>query len=484
MTALSVVVTAYNLGPFVGRSLQSVHDALALFHAEFGGEVGSEVIVVDDGSADETPRVVQSFVAGRDGWRVLRRPGPSSPGAARNAGVEQAQGDFLFFLDGDDLYLPPHLAACWRALRDPGLDYVKTGVRLADPVHPDWRGPVEHSLVINLCVKRSCHDAVGGFPDYHLHRREGGRMVREAEVFLTGEDQAYNRLLAGLFRGGRVAAETVQYVRRPGNAYDRQYEKFRRPRRTHPETTDAEEEYRLGLAEVVVRKRLTELRRSVPGAASSAAAAALAAVREGLRSGDGRRAEQACRRGLESDPNEAAFGACSGRRYRGRASTRRPPTPSAGRCSYFPRTPTATPAWPRRWRRWAAATRRRSGSAAPCSFRPGDADVLAQLGLLLAGRGRLDEAVGLLLQATQARPDLAPAFHNLGAALAQQGKPDEAARRWRRRCGCGRTTPRRSTTLATSSRGWAAATRPANATARRCGCGPATARPATISACC
>ncbi len=230
MTSLSVIVTAYDLGHYIGRSLQSVHDARALFHAECGGEVRTEVIVVDDGSADDTPRVVQAFVAGRDGWRVLRRPGPSSPGAARNAGVEQAQGDLLFFLDGDDLFLPPHLAACWRAMREGKFDYVKSGVRLADPIHADWRGPMEHSLVINLAVRRSCHDAIGGFPDYHLFRREGARLEREADVFKTGEDQSYNRLLAGLFRGGKVASETVQYVRRPGNAYDRQYEKFRRRR--------------------------------------------------------------------------------------------------------------------------------------------------------------------------------------------------------------------------------------------------------------
>ncbi len=73
---------------------------------------------MDDGSTDDTPRVVQSFLAGRQGWRLLRRPEPSSPGAARNAGVGQAHGELLFFLDGDDLFLPPHLAACWRAMRD------------------------------------------------------------------------------------------------------------------------------------------------------------------------------------------------------------------------------------------------------------------------------------------------------------------------------------------------------------------------------
>ncbi len=301
MNSLSIVVTAYNVGPFLGRALQSAHDALAVFHAECGRDLRSEVVVVNDGSSDDTPRVLHAFLAGRTDWRVLHRSEPSSPGAARNAGVEQSQGELLFFLDGDDLFLPPHLAACWRLLREGQVDYGKTGVRLADPVHADWRGPLEQSLVINLAVKRSCHQAIGGFPDYHLYRREGGRLEREADVFMTGEDQAYNRLLAGLFRGGKVAAETVQYVRRPGNAYDRQYEKFQKPRGSHPETSNADEEYRLALAEVIVRKRLAELRRVTPGAASSEAQAALAAAREALASGRRRRAEALCRQGLEAE---------------------------------------------------------------------------------------------------------------------------------------------------------------------------------------
>jgi glycosyltransferase involved in cell wall biosynthesis len=270
MNSLSVVVTACNVGPFVGHSLQSLHDSIAALHAGSGQDGRAEVVVVDDGSTDDTPAVVRSFLAGRPDWRVLRRPEPSSPGAARNAGVELCRGELLFFLDGDDLFLPPHLAACWKAMRAGGFDFVKTGVRLADPVHADWRGPLEHSLVINLCVKRRCHDAVGGFPDYHLYRREGDRMFQEADVFRTGEDQSYNRLLAGLFRGGWVKEETVRYIRRPGNAYDRQYEKFRRPRGTYPETTSQDENYRLGLAEVIVQRRLQELATTLPRGAPAA----------------------------------------------------------------------------------------------------------------------------------------------------------------------------------------------------------------------
>ena len=428
MDSLSVIVTACNFGPFVGRSLQSVHDAVALFHAECGRDVRTEVIVVDDGSTDDTPAVVQSFLAGRPDWRVLHRPEPSSPGAARNAGVEQARGDLLFFLDGDDLYLPPHLAACWKAICEGGFDYVKTGVRLADPVHAEWRGPIEHTHVINLAVRRSCHDAVGGFPDYHLYRRQGDRMEREADVFVTGEDQAYNRLLSSLFHGGRVAAETVQYIRRPGNAYDRQYEKFRRPRGTYPETSSPNEEYRLGLAEVIVLKRLAELRKALPQSASIAARSALSAAREALRAADWRRADAACRHGLEVEPGNVDLWRSLGASLHGQGRHQEAVDAFARAVQLRPEDADAyggaAAALAALGRRDEAEKRFRQA----LRLKPDEGEATARLGVLLAVAGRLDEAIALLKQAAVLRPTDAAVHQNLGVALAQQRKPEEAAR--------------------------------------------------------
>src|SRR5205807_267090 len=131
-------------------------------------------------------------IGGRPHWRLLRREKASSPSAARNAGAAHATGTLLFFLDGDGLFLPGHLRTCWLALRDSPFDFVKTGVRLADPVHPDWRPRIEGSLVINLALRRGCHEAMGGFPDWHLFRREGDGFRHELDVFFKVEDQFYN----------------------------------------------------------------------------------------------------------------------------------------------------------------------------------------------------------------------------------------------------------------------------------------------------
>jgi hypothetical protein len=69
----------------------------------------------------------------------------------------------------------------------------------------------------------------------------------------------YNELLSARFRGIRLTAQTVQYVRYPGNSYDRQYAKFCRPFGTVPDARPPEEALRLRLCEVIFRQHLERL---------------------------------------------------------------------------------------------------------------------------------------------------------------------------------------------------------------------------------
>jgi glycosyltransferase involved in cell wall biosynthesis len=257
-----VIVPVHNNSAVVGRTLASVETALAFFRDQDPGygDVPAEVAVVDDGSADDTLRVVRAAAAGKDFYRIVTRPAPSSPAHARNAGVAHSSGSLLFFLDGDDVFLPGHVYQCYRNFEAPDCAFAKGRVALDDHVHPDWRQRIDHSVVINLCVRRWCHDFVGGFPDWHLAVRGGETFRPEFDIFFKIEDMYYNEMIAGLFPGVQIQAETVHHHRYPGNTFDRQYEKFRRPFGAYREDVPAEYRLRLALADTIIRHRLETLK--------------------------------------------------------------------------------------------------------------------------------------------------------------------------------------------------------------------------------
>jgi glycosyltransferase involved in cell wall biosynthesis len=94
---VSVVLPTYNRAAVVGRALRSV---LAQTYGEL------DVIVVDDGSTDDTEAVVTDVQDPR--VRYVRR-GNGGPGAARNTGIALARGRYVAFQDSDDEWLPDKL---------------------------------------------------------------------------------------------------------------------------------------------------------------------------------------------------------------------------------------------------------------------------------------------------------------------------------------------------------------------------------------
>jgi len=95
---VSVIISTYNRAHLIGRAIQSV---LNQTYQDF------EVIVVDDGSTDNTEEIVKSFNDPR--IRYIRHEKNKGAAAARNTGIKAARGKYIAFQDSDDEWLPEKL---------------------------------------------------------------------------------------------------------------------------------------------------------------------------------------------------------------------------------------------------------------------------------------------------------------------------------------------------------------------------------------
>lgn len=127
---VSVIIPSYNSAAFLGEAIESV---LSQRYSDL------ELIVIDDGSTDETLDVLRSF---KDPRLLAHRQDNTGLAGARNAGMERARGEYISFLDADDRWLPGKLqsdVAILQTMPSVGIvvsNFVRfmheTGERLSD----------------------------------------------------------------------------------------------------------------------------------------------------------------------------------------------------------------------------------------------------------------------------------------------------------------------------------------------------------------
>jgi glycosyltransferase involved in cell wall biosynthesis len=180
---VSVVVPTFNYGHFLAGALQSALDQTFL---------DLEVLVVDDGSTDDTPAVITPFLA--DVRIRYFRQANQGPAAARNFGIEQARGSLVAFLDADDRWLPSKLAKqvpLFAAQPELGLVYCRRRCIDADGWPLEHRQPVMHrGLVLaqlfrdnfvcfsSAVFRREALLAVGGFDQAVEHSEDYDLLLR------------------------------------------------------------------------------------------------------------------------------------------------------------------------------------------------------------------------------------------------------------------------------------------------------------------
>ena len=214
--SVSVVIPTYNSASFLPEAVASIrmqrYEAL-------------EIIVVDDGSSDQTGEVAAAL-AGAD-LRYLRQEN-QGPAAARNAGLAVAQGDVIGFLDADDLWPAQKLARQLEVLiedraadvvhgRTQALVLVATaadGARRFEPFAEPWYSTQLGSAL----YRREIYSRIGGFDpsltpsedfDWFLRARDAG-----AKVVLTPETALLYRFHTSNLTRGAGTRKLLTSVKR------------------------------------------------------------------------------------------------------------------------------------------------------------------------------------------------------------------------------------------------------------------------------
>ena len=206
---VSVIIPAYNAAQFIQRTIASVLDQS---HPEL------EVIVVDDGSVDDTPAIVEA-IARNDSRVRLHRQANSGVSAARNAGIALARGDFIAPIDADDIWhttkLEKQLAVFSKSSPNVGLVYCWFAVidENDDIIFPRQ---IYHTPTGNVYPQLIVANIVGNASAPLIRRSVLFADIRYDDTFLVGcEDLDFYLSVAERFEFELVPEFLVGYRRRP-----------------------------------------------------------------------------------------------------------------------------------------------------------------------------------------------------------------------------------------------------------------------------
>ena len=124
MTALvSIITPSYNSAKFIAETIQSVQNQTYQ---------NWEMIIVDDGSSDETENVVLSIIQKDNRIQFHKLSQNSGPAVARNTGIEKASGDYMTFIDADDIWFPTFIENNIKTIQETGIPFVFSSYKRAN----------------------------------------------------------------------------------------------------------------------------------------------------------------------------------------------------------------------------------------------------------------------------------------------------------------------------------------------------------------
>ncbi|RBI60657.1 glycosyltransferase family 2 protein [halophilic archaeon] len=186
---VSVIVPTYNRADALPRTIESVLSQTL---------EDIELIVVDDASQDDTPAVVASY--DDDRVQFVQHDENQGASAARNTGIERAEGEYVAFLDSDDVWLPTKLEKQVLTLEMRSDDWIAAYCK-AETVHPDGQHPLMKWVTELISRRNETEGAEGGEEligpvlSDDLHTSAGSTLLVKREVAerIGGFDESFDR---------------------------------------------------------------------------------------------------------------------------------------------------------------------------------------------------------------------------------------------------------------------------------------------------
>ena len=188
---VSVIVPLYNAAPYISEALQSIVDSTYR---------PLEIIVMDDGSTDESFRVAQAFAKEHAEVHILHQPN-AGVSAARNKAIQAAKGTYILPVDADDRISPRYIEHAIDAMQD-NIRVVGCRAEFFGAQQGEWKLPdyspellaVRNMIHISSLFRKADWQRIGGFCEEEIYREDwsfwlsmmelGGEYIRLDEVGL------------------------------------------------------------------------------------------------------------------------------------------------------------------------------------------------------------------------------------------------------------------------------------------------------------
>jgi glycosyltransferase involved in cell wall biosynthesis len=218
MPEVSVIIPVYNSSRFINEALESV------FTQTFKDY---EIILVDDGSTDNTRQIIEKY----SDKLIYFRQENGGPAKARNFGIKKSRGKFIAFLDADDIWLPLKLERQIDAFKkNPELGMVATDNSLFDEKgvyrksvgKKDYllKGDIVRNILIHsgvvtptVMVRREVFDALGLFEEQLRIAEDDNMWIRISSHYdIDVIDEPLAKIRDHQFRTMRTSGNLAQYV--------------------------------------------------------------------------------------------------------------------------------------------------------------------------------------------------------------------------------------------------------------------------------